>query len=431
VSEAAAGIYRVTQPYRYAFSRPPEAAAERERVLTELAADASEEERKWALSGLSAHYRMMGDYARAAEFARRALEIDPKLIPAIGNVALAEYQQGHDEAMLASTETFLRLWRRGSLDDYDARVVALNGFIFETTQARRLGSPAAMREAARKSSAQGASSFTAGAAATEVDAAILARDYPAAMAAVGRISGTPLLAAQAAALAARVRFHQAVEERHAGRARAAAAEVLAMAEKSTAALPAGIGTAEIRIFRLPQLAIGLGQIGLGADAAALAKDLPADCYDCVRARGWAALASGNRSEARRWFEEAVRQGPSVPMGHADLANLALLERNPAAALAHLEEASRSGPNWADPIKYRADIAAAQGRTREALDLYRQAVRLTPGWGRLQLDLGTLLHRLGRADEAAPHLRAAASGALSGGAAERLAALTNGRRSLAR
>jgi tetratricopeptide (TPR) repeat protein len=176
------------------------------------------------------------------------------------------------------------------------------------------------------------------------------------------------------------------------------------------------------MFRIPELALGFGEIGLGAEATRLAAALPVDCYECVRAKGWAALASGNQREARRWFEEAVRQAPSVPMGHANLGQLALLQRNPAAALRHFEEASRRGPDWADPLRYRGDILSAQGRTSEALELYRKAAAMTPRWGRLQLNLGDLLQRLGRWEEAKPHLRAAASGALSRGRAARLAAL---------
>jgi tetratricopeptide (TPR) repeat protein len=422
VEEAAAGIYRVTQPYRYAFSRPQERAAEREQVLMELAGHPSEEERKWALSGLSAHFRMMGDYLRSAEYARRALELDPQLLPPIGNISLAEFQLGRDEAMLASSAAFLRVWRRDTLDDYDARVVALNGHMFESMIASRLGSVAGMRSAASELAGLGGSTFTSSAAITNANAAILARDYVGARAAIRGLGTNPPQARQAQLLEQRIRFREAIEERHAGRAREAAADVLSLVQLNMAALPVGVRDSELRIFRIPELALGFGEIGLGAEATRLAAPLPVDCYECVRAKGWAALASGNQREARRWFEEAVRQAPSVPMGHANLGQLALLQRNPAAALRHFEEASRRGPDWADPLRYRGDILSAQGRTSEALELYRKAAAMTPRWGRLQLNLGDLLQRLGRWEEAKPHLRAAASGALSRGRAARLAAL---------
>ena len=51
-----------------------------------------------------------------------------------------------------------------------------------------------------------------------------------------------------------------------------------------------------------------------------------------------------------------------------------------------DEAAKLSPNWADPLKYRADLLAAQGKKAEAISNYDEALKLA--------DLGRQLTMLG-------------------------------------
>jgi len=46
------------------------------------------------------------------------------------------------------------------------------------------------------------------------------------------------------------------------------------------------------------------------------------------------------------------------------------------------EANRRGPHWADPLKAWGDLLARQGKTKEALAKYDQALKYAPNWKQL-------------------------------------------------
>jgi predicted negative regulator of RcsB-dependent stress response len=45
-------------------------------------------------------------------------------------------------------------------------------------------------------------------------------------------------------------------------------------------------------------------------------------------------------------------------------------------------ASRLGPNWADPLKAWGDMLVKQGKPRDALEKYDQALKQAPHWASL-------------------------------------------------
>ena len=407
--EAAAALYKVTQPYRYAISLPPERRGETEQMLTALTGDPSPLERKWAYSGLSVHYRSLGEARRSAAMARQALAIDPNLLPAIGNLALAEQALGHDEAAVAGFKGAGPTWSASASKEYDERVSRLNLAMFETRMGERMGDAEMMRRAARALVDAGASTMAETATFTRAQAASLVHDHSTAARIAARTRGSrdPDEKLREQTLGARLRLAQAVDSRDAAAGAAAAAEVLRTGAEGTLIYPdPGVRREALLRTVWPSVAIALGKLGRGAEAARLAAALPTDCYDCLRAKGWAAMAGRDRSGARRWFEAAVRAAPSVPMAYADLGLALLSARDPAGAERHFEAAAEKGPNWADGLKLWGDALALQGRDEEAERKYRAAAQLAPRWGALHIAWGKTLWRTGEAEQARETFRAA-------------------------
>jgi tetratricopeptide (TPR) repeat protein len=133
----------------------------------------------------------------------------------------------------------------------------------------------------------------------------------------------------------------------------------------------------------PLEAQALVELGRTDEAAALIAKTPLDCYDCIRTRGMVAEAQRNAAEAQRWFVEAVRQGPRLPVAYVDWGRLLIRARHFDAATPKLARAAQLSPNWADPLKYWGDVLAAEGKRSDALAKYDAALKLAPDWEELK------------------------------------------------
>jgi hypothetical protein len=47
------------------------------------------------------------------------------------------------------------------------------------------------------------------------------------------------------------------------------------------------------------------------------------------------------------------------------------------------DANKRGPHWADPLKAWGDVLAKQGKTKDVLAKYDEALRYAPNWKQLQ------------------------------------------------
>lgn len=162
----------------------------------------------------------------------------------------------------------------------------------------------------------------------------------------------------------------------------------------------------------PFVATELARIGHVAEAEALLAPLEADCYPCLVARGEVAAAKSDRAAARRWFAEAVRQGPSFPFAHTALGRVLAGAGDRAGAEAAFARAERVEPRYADAWKHHADLFARAGDSREAARLYARAARHAPRWGALHIEWGRALWRAGEREAARAKFRAAAGMDLS-------------------
>jgi predicted negative regulator of RcsB-dependent stress response len=55
----------------------------------------------------------------------------------------------------------------------------------------------------------------------------------------------------------------------------------------------------------------------------------------------------------------------------------------AAGEAKLRDANQRGPHWADPLKVWGDLLAKQGKAKDALAKYDEALRYAPNWKELK------------------------------------------------
>jgi tetratricopeptide (TPR) repeat protein len=138
----------------------------------------------------------------------------------------------------------------------------------------------------------------------------------------------------------------------------------------------------LKLRSLAAFAYAKAMTGDLAGARALVATTPLDCYDCVRMRGKIAAAGRDWPGAERWFAEAVRQGPSIPMAYSDWGEMLMAKGDLSGAIGRFDLAHQKGPHFADPLKGWGDALARQGRWSDALAKYDEALRYAPAWPEL-------------------------------------------------
>ncbi len=133
----------------------------------------------------------------------------------------------------------------------------------------------------------------------------------------------------------------------------------------------------------PLLAYAEAMTGDTASAIALISQTPTDCYLCVRTRAKIAAAAGDAAMADRWFAEAIRQAPDLPMAYYEWGQALLARGDFAAAAREFSLAHEKGPHFADPLEAWGDALAKQGHWSDALAKYDEALRYAPDWAALK------------------------------------------------
>ncbi len=133
----------------------------------------------------------------------------------------------------------------------------------------------------------------------------------------------------------------------------------------------------------PLLAYAEAMTGDTASATALISQTPTDCYLCVRMRARIAAAAGDAVTADRWFAEAVRQAPDLPMAYYEWGLALLAHGDLAGATRELSLAHEKGPHFADPLKAWGDVLVRQGHPEQAVEKYDEALKYAPNWAALK------------------------------------------------
>jgi len=172
----------------------------------------------------------------------------------------------------------------------------------------------------------------------------------------------------------------------------------------------------------PWLAYAYAKTGRLGDAAALIAKTPLDCTLCLEMRGCIAEAKGDRAGAARWFDQAVRDAPSLPFSETDWGNMLLRGHDFDGAIAKYRSANAKSPHFADPLEMWGEALIAESRSDFALVKFEDAGRWAPHWGRLHLKWGEALLWSGDKSGAQKQFAIAAQLALSPADAAELARL---------
>jgi tetratricopeptide (TPR) repeat protein len=344
--------------------------------------------------------------ARAKAMAQRALAIDPDLLPALGNLSLAEYYLGHDEAVIGLSGRWARLEEEArSSGEYDDRITTANRAGDLQLVAGLLGDAREIERQATILEQLGAlSTFASAVAGSRAEAAFIRHDHEGAVRLLSPLLSTPDPRALAFAKythAGLLLDTSADLDDAAGVRRNAAAF-----EQAAIQLPGGAERQADALRRNAQIAIAFGRVRDSSEAKRRAAMLPGDCYPCLRAKGFAASASGDRAAAARFFREAIRQAPSIPTAYADLGALMLGAGDANGALEQFRLANAKAPRWPDALKLMGDAFAARRDGANALVHYRRAAELAPRWGALHLAWGSAFLRTGNAEQGRRTVQAA-------------------------
>ncbi|MGB6451874.1 MAG: hypothetical protein WBE92_14080 [Steroidobacteraceae bacterium] len=133
----------------------------------------------------------------------------------------------------------------------------------------------------------------------------------------------------------------------------------------------------------PLLAYAEAMTGDVTSATALISQTPTDCYLCVRMRARIAAAAADAAAADRWFAEAVRQAPELPMAYYEWGQALLARGDLAGAAREFSLAHEKGPHFADALNGWGAVLAKQGHRKDALGKYDEALKYAPSWAALK------------------------------------------------
>jgi len=142
------------------------------------------------------------------------------------------------------------------------------------------------------------------------------------------------------------------------------------------------------------------------DPAILWADTVSKSPSSYRARnnlGRVLVAQGEREQAARQFNEAIRLNPQYPEPHNNLGTLHAQAGRFELAHAHFATAIKLNPRYAQAYNNLGVALFSQGFAREAAQQMAVAVRLAPRYAKAHLNLATALARLGQPQAACRHL----------------------------
>lgn len=414
LQQAAAAVFKATQPYRYVvwLGRNGGNPAEAVEVLTALSRSPDRREQLWALHGLAL---TAPTAAESKAVYQRALALSPSFLPAIGNMPIYAAAAGQEEEAYRLRQRATAAYRAGQ-PDYNPLHAASYATDSDASEAEWTGDlQRAARLRAEAINQVAASNIVAARPFTSAAAHAAIRDFAAAratLAAAGYLD--PARRADFEGKYGRqpsLTMLQAVATDDLGMQVVEHEATIAALQKSAA-----IGTAfgsqrlaqeSINALR-PTLATLLVRTGRWQEAAAMIAPLPANHDAAIRARGLIAAYAGRMGESDALFARAIARTPSLPAGHYGWAEALMLRGDTVRAIEQARLANRKGPRWAEPLRLWGDALMKQRNPKEAASKYALAAERAPRWGALHMRWASALWRLGQRDEARAKLRAAAT-----------------------
>ena len=377
IERAAEAIYGKAEPYRYGVYLTQKNRVEEAGTFYRREAEAgSDVERAWDLNGLGLQMRLTRGPRAGIAATLRAMELGPNLGLPPGNLGMDEDDLSHPQAAFAGFAQAYRNERRpdhGGVrpDKLKLREMREQGSMAMLTGDFQTAVPlfAELTQGGPNGAAGGMDSLWIRTAVGAHDLAEARRAAATPDTTIIGAYGSDLAAAYLAVAVARIDFEAQNWE-----------AVLADDARIAAFVRLWPKFAEMRAAEgEPLMAEALARLGRLAEAKARIGGTPLDCYDCVRARGRIAALSHDWPEAGRWFALAERQAPPIPFAYADQGEALLMKGDADGAITALMAAHKAGPRYADALKLWGDVLARQGKTRDAMAKYDQAMRYAPTW----------------------------------------------------
>jgi len=384
IDKSAEGVYRATQPYRYAVyldqhDRGPEARA----VYRKLIADGSPLERGWAYIGLASDLQQSGKLGEAIATVRRAIAVRPDLLLAYVNLSNYEGNLQHDDASLAPLQEFVARANAGdsSMGAADLRynlitarqgvATGLGDYDEALSVARQgLNDPdrAGSHESLRVNIVVDCAGLHDGGCVRRKYAALPPSANPNVL--VNRVGSLQIAYAA---------LHDWPG-------------ILALQARETTLLESlgSAGEFFIRELEKPTAALAETELGHFAAAEALLADCPFDSDLCMRTRGALRAAEGKWGAADSWFARAVHDSPKTPFGYEAWGEARLKHGDYDRAIALLAHAHAVAPHFADPLEMWGEALMLKNRSDLALAKFTEANKYAPNWGRLHLKWGEAL-----------------------------------------
>jgi len=129
------------------------------------------------------------------------------------------------------------------------------------------------------------------------------------------------------------------------------------------------------------LGLAYGLAGRMADAGPVFKK-PGAWSRCYAFHGDVLAHAGDVAGAERVWAEGLKIAPDLPQVYLHLGVFELDHGDLKAAEADLSTAAAKAPHYADPLKAWGDVLAKQGRWKDALAKYDEALKYAPAWAAL-------------------------------------------------
>jgi len=374
VDQAAEAVYADTQPYRYAVYLA--SIGHKEQALAafaRLATSGRPVERAWAYTGWASLLWKDYKFRQAAAVARKALAIDPHLQSAEVFLTSSVYQLGRLEEAVEGSRRIVASLKGPSFNPSGAQdrvwdLVTAEGELAEL----RADYPTAVRLLTREQLAMEGFAYD-----------------------IRQDAGLALIASHDVTAGARlmVGLIPVPDDR-------IALEDWKSVTASLDALLRAPNSAPISAPRfIAMTATVYAHAGRLAEARALLSDTAMDCAWCLMARGLLAAQQRDWAAVDRWYGEAARQTPSVPLAYTDWGKALLEKGDLDGAIDKLSRAHRITPAFADPLELWGEALMRKGDLAGAIAKFQAADKSAPRWGRNHMMWGEALMLSGRYAEA--------------------------------
>ncbi|MBV9548976.1 MAG: hypothetical protein JO256_04815, partial [Alphaproteobacteria bacterium] len=115
----------------------------------------------------------------------------------------------------------------------------------------------------------------------------------------------------------------------------------------------------------PGSAVLAARLGKFAEAEALLRPLPPDCYQCLYSRAIVADLEGQHERADWWFARAVAQAPSLPIAEQWWGKDLLDRGKPDDAIVQFKRANQKSPHFPDPLQGWGEALMAKNQSHLA------------------------------------------------------------------